>query len=262
MIIDFHTHVWPDAVARRALGGNIPDMSLFGDGTVAGLAQAQDEAAVDRSVCLAVANTAQQLEAANGFVGMLDRSRFIPFGSVHPDAPADVNLGHLRANGVAGVKLHAIFQGYRLDDPRLYDTLAALEGEFCVIAHVGEGGGSDGAPCTPRMVADIARAFPRLALVACHFGGFHRFAEAEQELAGLPVLVDTAWPPSLADLDPATVRERVRRHGVERVLFASDWPTASPAAEIEAVRRLGLDDDEVSMVLGGNACALLGITPQ
>ena len=259
MIVDFHNHVWPDAIAYRALGGNIPGMELFGDGTVAGLAAAQDEAGVDRSVCLTVANTPSQLASANRFAGSLDRSRFIPFGSIHPQVSPEENLAHLRENKVAGVKLHPVFQGFALDDPALFDTLAALEGEFCVITHVGDGGGGDGSTCTPQMVATIATTFPRLALVACHFGGYHFLDEANVALADIAIMIDTSWPPSVATLDPRTVRETIRRHGVERVVFASDWPTAKPSAEIAAIRSLGLDDDETALILGGNAQALLGL---
>ncbi len=261
MIIDFHNHVWPDAVAPKALGGNIPSMRLFGDGTVSGLASKQDDAGVDRSVCLAVANTPDQLEAANRFIGSIDRSRFIPFGSVHPEASPEANLAHLRDNRVMGVKLHPIFQGYRLDDIGMMDTLAALEGEYCVIVHLGDGGGGDGSSCTPSMAAQITRAFPNLTLVACHFGGYHMLDEAVAELAGLHLMFDTSWPPTLAELDPDKVREIVRRHGAERVLFASDWPTADPAAEIRAIRSLGLREDELDLVLGGNACRILGLDP-
>jgi predicted TIM-barrel fold metal-dependent hydrolase len=260
MIIDFHNHVWPDDIAPRALGGNIPGMELFGDGTAAGLSAVQDEAGIDRSVCLAVANTPAQLTSANRFAGSLDRSRFIPFGTIHPLATPEENVRHLRENKLPGVKLHAVFQGYRLDDPALYETLAALEGEFCVITHVGDGGGGDGSTCTPQMVAAIARNFPRLDLVACHFGGYHHLEDAKEALAEVSIMIDTSWPPSVAILDAKTVRETIRRHGVEHVLFASDWPTASPKAEIAAIRSLGLDDDETALILGGNAQALLAIT--
>jgi len=258
VIIDGHNHVWPDAVARRALSGAIPGMDLFGDGTVAGLAAAQEEAGIDRSVCLAVADTPDRVEAANRFVGSLDRSRFVPFGTIHPQLPPDENLASLQAHGVQGVKLHAVFQGYRLDDPGLYDTLAVLEGVLPVIVHVGEGGGSDGSVCTPAMLRAIATAFPRLAVIACHFGGYHKLAEAESEVIGSAVYIDTSWPPSLATVDPAVVRDLVRRHGADRVVFSSDWPTASPASEVAAVRALGLDDDETDAILGGNLARLLG----
>jgi predicted TIM-barrel fold metal-dependent hydrolase len=257
MIVDFHCHVWPDHIASRALGGNIPGMDLFGDGTIAGLEAAQTRAGVDRSVCLAVANSPAQLKSANQFAGSLDRDRFIPFGTIHPLVSPEENLRNLRENRLIGVKLHAIFQGFSLDDPALFDTLAALEGEFCVVAHVGDGGGGDGTTCTPQMVATIAKTFPRLALVACHFGGYHRHEEATQAFAGVPIVFDTSWPPSLATLEPSEVRETIRRHGVERVVFASDWPTAEPAAEIAALHAVGLDDDELTMILGENARALL-----
>jgi predicted TIM-barrel fold metal-dependent hydrolase len=259
MIIDFHNHVWPDSIAPRALGRNIPGMELFGDGTVSGLGAVQDDAGIDRSVCLAVANTPAQLASANRFAGSLDRSRFIPFGTIHPLATPEVNVRNLRENDLPGVKLHAVFQGYRLDDRSLYDTLAALEGEFCVIAHVGDGGGGDGTTCTPQMIADMARNFPRLDLVACHFGGYHHLEDAKAALTNVSIMIDTSWPPSVATLDANLVRETIRRHGVEHVVFASDWPTASPKAEIAAIRALGLDDDETAMILGGNAQALLGI---
>jgi len=258
-IIDFHNHVWPDKLAQKALGGNIPGMQIFGDGTASGLAAAQDRAGIQRSVCLTVANTPAQLVAANTFAGTLDRSRFIPFGTIHPDIDPEENLRLLRANNLQGVKLHPIFQGYRLDDRKLYETLAALEGEFCVVAHVGDGAGSDGSSSTSKMVADIATNFPKLSLVACHFGGYHHLEEAETALQNVSIVIDTSWPPSLATLDASTVRDLIRRHGVDRVVFASDWPTAEPRDEIAAIRALGLDDDETRMVLGENARALLGL---
>jgi predicted TIM-barrel fold metal-dependent hydrolase len=258
-IIDMHTHVWPDAVARRALGASIPEMPLQGDGTIAGLTAAQDAAGVDLSVCLSVANTPERVEKVNNFAGSLDRRRFVPFGTIHPRLSPDENLRHLRAAGVAGVKLHPTFQHYRLDDPALLAVLEALAGEFPVIAHVGAGGGSDGSNASPAMLRDIVHAVPALSLIACHFGGYQLFDEAIEELAGEPVLLDTSWPPSLAVLDPARVRALIERHGVERVLFASDWPTASPTVEVAAVRGLGLTIEDTALVLGGNARRVLGL---
>jgi len=259
MIIDLHNHVWPDHVAARALGAGVPGMRLFGDGTVAGLAAAQDEAGVNYSVCLAVASVPGQVERANAFVGGLDRDRFIPFGTIHPGLSPEENLRHLRAAGVRGVKLHPTFQHYRLDDPALLAVLDALAGEFPVIAHVGAGGGGDGSSASPAMVRAIVRAVPRLTLIACHFGGYQMLDDAEDTLVGQPVMFDTSWPPSLGGLDPARVRALIERHGPQNVLYASDWPTASPAAEIAAIRALGLCAADTALVLGGNAARLLGL---
>ena len=162
-------------------------------------------------------------------------------------------------SGVRGVKLHPTFQGFSLADRALLELLEALAGEFPVIAHVGAGAGGDGSNATPGMVRDIVRAVPDLTLIACHFGGYQMFDVADQTLTGVPVCFDTSWPPSLDTLPPTQVRDFIRRHGVARVVFASDWPTGSPTREVAAIRALGLDDDEVDAVLGGNAVRLLGL---
>ena len=260
MIIDAHAHVWPDKIAQRALGGANLGLELFGDGTVTDLLAAQARAHIDRTVTLAVANTPQQVDGANRFAGSLDRDCFIPFGTVHAGLAPEANVASLRANGLLGAKVHPLFQDYALDDPGLWDTLDAMRGEFAVICHVGDGAHQSAqARCTPRMLADLARRFPGLDLIACHFGGYRLIEEAAEIVIGLPIFVDTSWPPTFAGLGRDRAVELIRRHGPDRVVFASDWPTADPAAEIAVVRGLGLDDDETAAILGGNLQRLLGV---
>lgn len=257
-IIDVHAHAWPDAVAAKALAHSIPDLEQFGDGRIASLEASMATAGVDRSVVLAVANTPAQVEKANRFVGGLDRGKFIGFGSVHAGLSPEENVESLRRNGLVGTKIHPLFQGYGLDDPRLAETLAALEGEFIVIVHVGAGGSADAnAGCTPRMLADVVERHPRLDVIACHFGGYRLLEEAAEIVIGLPVYVDTSWPPSVGEIGAEKVAELIERHGHERVLFGSDWPMASPAREVEAIRGLGLGPERTAAVLGGNMERLL-----
>lgn len=259
MIIDSHTHVYPDAIAKRAIGGAPGDLKRYGDGTVDSLTEVMARSGVDRSVCLGVANSPDRVDNANRFAGSLDPARFIGFGSVHPGLSPEDNVASLRAHGLRGAKVHAMFQNLRLDDPSLLATLDAMSGEFAVIIHVGAAGEDPGERCTPAMLADIVRQFPRLDVIACHFGGYRRLEEAVETVIGLPVYVDTSWPPSLATLAPERVRAVIEKHGPDRVVFASDWPMADPAAEIEAIRALGLSDDDTDAVLGGNIARLLGL---
>jgi len=260
MIIDGHMHVWPDSIAARALGTPTPGLKRFGDGTVTSAAKAMARAGVDRAICLAVADTPERLEAANRFVGSLDSKRFIGFGSVHPGRPPEENVASLRANGLRGVKVHPLFQGYALDDRRLWNVLDALQGEFIAVFHVGsERAGHPEPRATPRMIGDIARAFPKLDIVAAHLGGYHTMDEALEEVVGLDVHLDTSWPPSIASVDPARVRAVIERHGAERTVFATDWPMADPAAEVRAIRALGLSDADTEAILGGNFARLLGL---
>jgi predicted TIM-barrel fold metal-dependent hydrolase len=263
MVIDSHTHVWPDALASRALAGILPHIKRHGDGTVSGLTSAMDRAGIDRSVGLAVAVSAKHVEAANRFAGTLDRRRFIGFGAVHPELTPEVTVASLRSHGLKGVKIHPLFQGIDLADPRLSPILDALQGEFVVTVHVGAGGESaaTNALCTPDKVLQLIQRFPRLDLVACHFGGYRLLELAEETLIGQRVHLDTAWPPTLGELDAASVRRIVNRHGPDRIVFGSDWPMADPLAELSAIEKLGLAPADVDAILGGNLSRLLRVAP-
>jgi predicted TIM-barrel fold metal-dependent hydrolase len=259
--IDCHTHVWPDAIAAKALAPAVPEVPRRGDGRVATLAEAMDAAGIDRCVCLGVADGPNRVEAANRFAGSLAADRFIGFGSIHPDwSPEDI-VANLRANNLKGIKLHPHYQFYALDDPRIEAILDALGDEFVVLTHVGAGQNTPNTEgnCTPDKLRRIIDNFPRLRLIAAHFGGYRMFESAMELVAGLPVYVDTSWPPGLASLVPQEVRRYIERHGPDRVVFGSDWPMADPIAEIEAIQRLGLTADETEGILGGNLARLLGM---
>jgi uncharacterized protein len=121
------------------------------------------------------------------------------------------NLDGLRQNGLRGAKVHSYFQDYALDDPRLWEIFDAMQGEFCIFAHVGAAGDHDGSRCTPQMVADIVDNVPRLSFIACHFGGDHALSAAEESLIGeVPVFVDTSLTrtPSRSTLQAAVFFSR------------------------------------------------------
>jgi predicted TIM-barrel fold metal-dependent hydrolase len=256
-IIDVHTHAWPDSVAAKALAGTCKDLHCFGDGKIATLVQQLDEAGIDRAVVLAVANTPDRVDNANRFVGALYRKRFIGFGSVHAGLSPEENIAALERYRLTGAKIHPLFQNYGLDDPGLLATLDAMQGRFMALIHVGAGNEHARERCTPAMLRRVLELFPRLDVIACHFGGYRMLDEAEESVIGMRAYVDTAWPPTLRGVDAARLRAIIRRHGTERVLFGSDWPMASPGAEIEVVRGLGLTDQEVEGILGGNFARLL-----
>ncbi len=258
MIIDAHTHVWPDKVAHRALSNNGTGFEHPGDGTLSGLRASMAAAGIDRSVVLGVANDAAAVEKVCRFSASIAAPDTIPLGAIHPDLSPEENARVLREHGLVGIKVHPLYQGFGLDDPRLVPVLEALDPGMVVVVHVGTGG--DGKPVagsTPPLLRDLAAAVPHLNVVACHFGGYHHLEEAFEVICGSDVLVDTSWPPSLSELDPATIAGYVRRHGADKVVFASDWPTADPAREIEAIGALGLGADDTDLVLGLNMARIV-----
>lgn len=261
MIIDAHTHIWPDKIAPLALGGNlVPGLEARGDGTVGGLTRDMEASGVDVSCCLAIANEARHVHRVNEFVAGIASERRISFGTVHVDLPVEENLASLEEHGIKAVKIHPLFQRFALDDKRLWEILEALGSDYAVITHVGEGGDAfTNSLSNPRMVRDIANRFPDLRLMACHFGGYKILDDAEEVLSGVDVVLETSWPPTLATLRPERVRALIRRHGAERVIFGSDWPMTSPAEEIRAIEALGLSDSETKSVLGGTLAGILDI---
>ncbi|MGY2067272.1 amidohydrolase family protein [Blastococcus sp. SYSU DS0619] len=260
MIIDVHCHAWPDAIAERALGPRVPQLPRVGDGKISTLPGVLAASGVDRGVLLGIADTAKYVDGVNRFVGRSRGGSLLGFGTVHPDLPVEENLASLRSNGIRGVKLHSLFQGFAYDDRRVWDILEGFGSEIAVIAHVGAGGDRESNErATPGMIRDIVRQFPELKMIACHFGGYHKLEEAEADLLGENVYLETSWPPSLATLAPEKVREIIGKHGADRIVFGSDWPMADPAKEIEAVKALGLSDDATEGILGANFARLMGI---
>jgi uncharacterized protein len=261
VIIDSHVHVWPDSIAERALSGPQADLHRFGDGTISGALSAMDDAGVDVAITLNVANVAKHLSKVNSFAGSMEPSRFVGFGTIHPDLSPEENLASLSANGLRGVKIHPLFQGFALDDPRLIAILDALRGDYITVIHVGEGGDAAGNQrATPAMLRALIDALPGLEIIACHFGGYRNLAEAQELILGQDVYLDTSWPPGLASLDPANVCAMVRRHGSDRVVFGSDWPMGQPAVDIATIRGLGLTQEEIDLILGENMSRLLGLS--
>ena len=262
MIIDAHMHVWPDHIADAMQSQRPSGMPLRFDGKLSGLLRTMDETGIDKGLALGVGIKASVVARTNEFIGTVPRDRLVPMGTVHPDLPVEENMRSLKDNGIVGVKLHPLFQALSLSDPRVRDILAALAEEgMPVISHVGAGGDDEanerGNPAALRQLAD---ALPDLTLIACHYGGYHRLDEAEEHVVGSRVILETSWPPTLADLEKERLVAIIRRHGADRVVFGSDWPMADPAAEIAAIRDLGLTKDEADGILGNNLARVLTLS--
>ena len=89
MIIDFHTHCFPEKIAQRAIaslshaaGGLVPHTN----GTPESLVKLMDDVGVSKSVVLGIATNEKQMQNVNNFAKELSSDRLVGFGSVHPDA--------------------------------------------------------------------------------------------------------------------------------------------------------------------------------
>ncbi len=264
MIIDFHTHCFPDKIASKA----VEQLRLrsgitqpFHDGSVAGLVALQKQCGVDYSVVLNIATNPRQQRSVNDFaISLKEVEGLVPFGSVHPDSPdALEELERLCENGIKGVKLHPDYQEFYADEDRMlpiYEKISSLG--MITLFHCGwDIGYPEPTHCTAERISNILPAFNGAPVVAAHFGGTLALPEAHKYLAGKNVYLDTAY--CYGNLTPRYAKEFIDVHGCDKILLASDAPWNTPTQDIELVKCFGLGEEEEKAVLGENARKLLGI---
>ena len=82
MLIDFHVHLFPDALAGRTLEhlAAIAKAPYYTQGTVADTLRRMDEAGVDKSVIQHIATRPTQQKKINDFAASIQSDRIVCFG--------------------------------------------------------------------------------------------------------------------------------------------------------------------------------------
>lgn len=282
MIIDFHTHTFPSKIAGGVLQKlqKLSRSKPYTDATADGLRRSMERAHIDLSILLPVMTNVGQVHKLNEAAARTNErwqeTGLLSFGGMHPDTPDyRAELAHMQHMGLRGVKIHPAYQDTDFDDIRFLRIIdRASELGLIVLTHAGW---DIGIPhhnyCTPRQVQRVMREVAPDKLVLAHMGGWADWDTVEQELAGLPLYFDTAFSTGDIVAAPGTTRtpeeshnmnraqfvRLVRRHGVGRVLFATDSPWSDQQESLDFVRSAGFTDEECAALLGGNAQALLGI---
>jgi hypothetical protein len=264
VIVDFHAHAFPDALAERAM----PRLEQEGevaavlDGKVSSLLRSMDQAGVDVSVVASIATRPQQFDAILQWSAEIASDRIIPFPSVHPADPDLVRrVRRVRDRGFRGLKLHPYYQDFDVDEERLRPLYeAAQDCGLVVLCHTGFD------PAFPRVrrgdparIRRVVEAFPRLTFVAPHLGAWDDWDEVDRHLTGRAIWMDLSYVIGL--IAPERARSLILRHPPDRMLFGSDSPWAGQAETIAWVRGLDLGAEREDLVLGRNAVQLLGLDP-
>ena len=92
MIIDFHTHVFPDKIAAKTLDALSQKASIkpFSDGTASGIVEKMEKADVSIAVNLPVLTNPASFESLNRYALGLNaefadkKRRIISFAGIHP----------------------------------------------------------------------------------------------------------------------------------------------------------------------------------
>ena len=269
MVIDFHTHVFPDKIADKtvALLRERSSSTAYSDGKVSGLISRMAEAGVDVSVALPVLTSPAQFESVARFAAELNERfkhesrRIISFAGIHPDCE-DIpgKMKYIKDSGFLGVKIHPDYQGTFIDDERYVEIVrCAMELDLIVVTHSGVDGAYLDSPvrCTPERALKLLRRAPHKKLVFAHLGASRMIDEVMELLAGEDVYFDTAY--TLKYTAPEALMALIKKHGADRMLFATDSPWSSMESDLKIIRALGLSSEDEEKILSGNARKLLGI---
>lgn len=263
MLIDFHTHCFPEKVAPKAiakLSEAAGGITNYSDGTVAGLRKRMAESGTDVSVVLNIATNAHQQRSVNDYAGEINNGRDIfSFGSVFPDGD-DVfdELERIKAMGLKGVKLHPDYQGFFIDDEKMkpiYQKISSLG--LIMIFHAGaDYGFPPPYHATPDRIARAMKWFDG-PVIAAHWGGLNYNEEVLQRLCGSEIYFDCALGYMMM---PKFCAEKIiEKHGCDKILFGTDSPWHTAEMELKLLNSLGLSSDELEKITSGNAKKLLGI---
>ena len=281
MIIDFHTHTFPDRIAGRVLQSlsNASRTLPVVDGTIGGLTANMKAAGVDFAVNLPVMTRPDQVESLNHKMienqEALLASGIITFGGMHPDyRDYKQELRLLHDHGIKGIKLHPAYQGRDIDDPAFLRIIeAASELGLIVLTHAGiDIGIYDHNYASVPQILNVLRLVAPDRFVLAHMGGWGSWDRFEADLAGAPLWIDTAFSigpiPVMTD-PPAPLASQnlpmedavriMRKHGTDRVLFATDSPWADMVDYVQIIKQSTLSIEEQERILGSNALQLLGM---
>lgn len=282
MMIDFHTHTFPDAISEKVLAklSRLSHTKYFTNGSVSGLLASMKAASVHYSVNLPVMTSADQVEKVNSALiserENLYRQGIVTFGGMHPDYENYKNeLIRLRQNKIPGIKIHPAYQNTDIDDIKMMRIIDfASEQGLIILTHAGIDIGIYDHNYTS--VAQILKIIDKIhpqKFVLAHMGNWGCWDDVERDLAGAPVWFDTAFAIGAITPDEAksgtpylsnNLNEEdfiriIRKHGADKILFATDSPWESQSDYIERIEKMPLSAEEKDMIFAENAKKLLAI---
>lgn len=259
-LIDFHTHIYPDIIAKTATDSvaRFYMREAASVGTKDNLVEFMKKYGVDRSVLLPVAVKPAHVTHINNFIRDCSRenSELIPFGAVHASYVDNVGEAErILEYGFKGIKIHPDNQFFNIDDERLYPLFDFMQEKMILLVHAGDPRSDYSHPRRIRKVLDM---FPRLTVIAAHFGGWS-MPETAVDLLSPKENCYIDISSSFDYIDKKDAERYIEIYSPERVLFGSDFPIGSPETEKKNLLSLNISDEAKEKIAYKNAERLLNI---
>ncbi len=282
MIVDFHTHTFPDKIAHGVIE-KLQAMSCskpYTDATTGALRRSMERAEIDYSVLLPVMTNPGQVEKLNRLAAETNakagETGLLSFGGMHPEFSGyRQELARLQELGLKGIKLHPAYQGMDVDAlPFLRIIDRASELGLAILVHAGIDIGIPGHDYSaPEHILHVMQEIAPDKLILAHMGGWRGWDRVEEMLVGRSLYMDTSF--SLGKIVPPHGMHRkpgddwmlsdeqfvrmVRKHGADKILFATDCPWSDQQETVQHIRSLPLTEEEKQQIFGENAKRLLGL---
>jgi uncharacterized protein len=260
-IIDTHAHIFPPKIEKSATAA-IRDFydrkSMSHSGSPEELLASGKRAGVGNFLVFSTATTPQQVTAINDFIigECAEHTEFIGAGTMHAEfINFEEEINRIFKSGIKGIKFHPDFQRFDFDDERLFPVYALLEAKgMFVITHSGD---YRYTYSRPEKVARIARKFPKLRIIAAHFGGWSMWELARQILILPNVYIDTSSTFGFGGVEP--VIEGLKAFDHKHIFFGCDFPMWDHKEEINRFKALSLDTDFLEDIMYNNFAEFYGL---
>ena len=265
MIIDFHTHIFPDKIAEKTIQSleRISGIKASTNGTLEGLLASMENSGVDMSVIMPVATKPEQMDSINTYAKEICEKypgRLISFGGIHPDCEDyKKELNHIKELGLKGIKIHPDYQRVMIDDIRFMNIIEyADELGLVILTHAGvDIGLPETVHCPPDKMRKVLDTLKPKKMIAAHYGGWKQWQEVYEYLAGENVYLDTAFTSDF--LEQEMFIKILRKHDENKILFATDSPWSHAGKDIAVVEKLPVDDVVKQKIFSENAKELLDL---
>lgn len=260
-IIDFHAHIYPQKIARKAVEsvGDFYNIKMDGEGTAESLLEGGKKCGIDGYVVHSVAVTASRVEAINDYIACECKAHkeFFGFGTMHADLEDKIKEAErIKELGLKGIKIHPDTQLFNMDDERMFELYDYLQqNNLPILIHCGDYRYDFS---HPRRLKRILNEFPKLTVVGAHFGGWSVCDLAYEFLYDERCYLDTSSSFEFTGMKRA--KELIRMYGAERMVFGTDFPMWEAETELERFYSMELNDDENELILHKNAEKILGIS--
>jgi len=243
VIIDAHTHIYPDLVAKKAITTVISNikgrLNAHTAGTFDSLMDSMDAAGVDISIVLPVATNPGH---GNGILQWLKElaprsQRIVFFGSAHPEDPDFRDcIRQMKDFGLQGIKFHPGYQGFAVDSRAacaVYEE--ALKHDMVLYFHSGYDPSLPGCDYTSvERYAALLKDFNGCKIVLAHGGGYGEWGKVLDLLGDKECYFDVAFV--LESMEGDKHAGELFKQKEDYFLFGSDSPWREQKKYVEMIR--------------------------